>query len=258
VTQTQRSFLDRFGGILLLAFTVAGVLILLSVFVVSSTSKTYACTSLLTPGPVESAPSATASPATTATADPGSPPASLAPDASATPEPTPAPAPTQRVGFPVDDLGRSHVRDTNQVIDYAYCPPASGNHWAIAGEAPAPRAFYGPEEPIQPQQWVHNLEHGFVVALYSCGADGKSCPSAAELAELHTVFDDTPTTDGAISCGVPNKVLVARFDDMATRFAYVSWDRVLLADEAVAAQGIAFAEQWTDPPAAPERGFCFR
>ncbi len=258
VTQTQRSFLDRFGGILLLAFTVAGVLILLSVFVVSSTSKTYACDSLLTPGPVESAPSASASPAATATPDPNSPRPSLAPGASATPEPTPEPAATPHVGFPVDDLGRSHVRDTNQVIKYAYCPPASGNHWAIAGEAPAPRAFYGPEEPVQPQQWIHNLEHGFVLALYSCGADGKSCPSAAELAELEKVFDDTPSTDGAVSCGVPNKVLVARFDDMATRFAYVSWDRELLADKADAAQGIAFAEQWIDPPAAPERGLCFR
>lgn len=253
VTQTQRGFLDRFGGILLLAFTVAGVVILLGVFVVSSTSKTYACGSLLTPGPVESAP-APGSSTSTAPPDTNSP----QPSVTAGPTPTPEPGPTQRVGFPVDDLGRSHVRDTNQVIDYAYCPPASGNHWAIAGEAPAPRAFYGPEEPIQPPQWIHNLEHGFVVALYSCGADGKSCPSAAELAELKTVFDDTPSTDGAIACGVPNKVLVARFDDMATRFAYVSWDRELLTDDADAAQGIAFAKQWIDPPAAPERGLCFR
>ena len=136
---------------------------------------------------------------------------------------------------------------------------ASGNHWAIAGEAPAPRAFYGPEEPVQPQQWIHNLEHGFVLALYSCGADGKSCPSAAELAELqdglrrHAV-DRWRDRMRRAQQG-PRRPLRRHGD--AVR-ATSSWDRELLTDEADAAQGIAFAEQWIDPPAAPERGLCFR
>jgi hypothetical protein len=111
---------------------------------------------------------------------------------------------------------------------------------------------------VEPQQWIHNLEHGFILALYSCGKDGKSCPSPDELAQLKQVYDDTPTTAGAQACGVPNKVLVARFDGISTRFAYVAWDRELLVDQVSPEQGIAFAEQWTDPPAAPERGLCFR
>jgi hypothetical protein len=251
VTQDQRGFVDRYGGLLLLGFTIIGVAALLAVFVQSSTKTTYACDSLLTPGPVEPAPIAT--PAAQASAGP-----TPAPGASATPEPTPVPAPTQRLGFPVTDLGRSHVRDTNEVIDYAYCPPGSGPHWAIAGEAPVPRDFYGPEEAVDPQQWIHNLEHGFVMLLYSCGDDGQSCPTDAEFAQLRTIYDDTPTTDDATVCGVPNKVLVARFDDIATRFAYIAWDRELLVDEVDPEQGIAFAEQWTNAPAAPERGLCFR
>ncbi len=247
--QRQRGFVDRYGGFLLLGFTILGVAALLAVFVQSSTKTAYGCDSLLTPGPVEPAPAAT--PAITPEPSPAA-------DSSAAPTSTPAPAPTQRLGFPVTDLGTSHVRDTNQVIDYAYCPPGSGEHWSIAGEAPAPRDFYQPQDALQPQQWIHNLEHGFVLALYSCGQDGKSCPSEAEMAELRKVYDDTPTTDGALVCGVPNKVLVARFDDMSSRFAYLAWDRALLADQAVAEQGIAFAEQWIDPPSAPERGLCFR
>ena len=97
-----------------------------------------------------------------------------------------------------------------------------------------------------------------MVALYSCGSGRQDLSLRGRARRARTVFDDTPSTDGAIACGVPNKVLVARFDDMATRFAYVSWDRELLTDNADAAQGIAFAKQWIDPPAAPERGLCFR
>lgn len=254
VTQDQRGFLDRYGGLLLLGFTVLGVAALLAVFVQSSTATTFTCDSLLTPGPVESAPSANPSP----TPGSASPEPTVAPGASPTPEPTPVPSPTARLGFPVSDLGRAHVRDTGQVIDYAYCPPASGQHWSIGGEAPAPRDFYRPEDTVAPQQWIHNLEHGFVMVLYSCGADGQSCPTEAEFVELRKVYDETPTTDGAVACGVPNKVIVARFDDMTTKFAYVSWDRELLVDEVDSQQGITFAEQWTDPPSAPERGLCFR
>jgi len=249
--QGQRGFIDRYGGLLLLGFTILGMAVLLAVFVQSSTKTAYGCDSLLTPGPVEPVPAASS-------ATQPSPGPTLAPDASPTPEPTPLPAPTQRLGFPVSDLGTSHVRDTNKVIDYAYCPPGSGPHWSIGGEAPAPRDFYRPEDVVEPQQWIHNLEHGFVLALYSCGTDGKSCPSEAELGQLKTIYDDTPTTAGAQTCGVPNKVIVARFDRISTKFAYVAWDRMLLADAVVPEQGITFAEQWTDSPSAPERGTCFR
>jgi len=242
-TQDQRGLLDRYGGLILLGFTILGVAALLAVFVQSSTRTAYGCESLLTPGPIEPAPPAT--PVRT-------------PDPQASPDATPEPAPTQRLGFPVTDLGTTHVRDTNEVTRYAYCPPGSGPHWSIGGEAPAPRDFYRPEEAVEPQQWLHNVEHGFVMALYSCGDDGESCPSEAEFGELKTIYDETPTTSGAAACGVPNKVIVARFDGIATRFAYVSWDRELLVNEVVAKQGITFAEQWTDPPSAPERGTCFR
>ena len=232
--------MDRYGGLLLLGFTILGAAALLAVFVQSSTSRAYACDGLLTPGPSEPVPASAAS----------------APAASA--GTSPEPAPTQRVGFPVSDLGTSHVRDTSQVIDYAYCPPASGQHWSIAGEAPAPRDFYQPADGIEPQQWIHNLEHGFVLALYSCGKDGESCPTEEQMSQLKRIYDETPSSAGATACGVPNKVIVARFDDMSSKFAYLSWDRALLAEDVVAEQGITFAEQWTDPASAPERGLCFR
>jgi hypothetical protein len=55
--------------------------------------------------------------------------------------------------------------------------------------------------------------------------------------------------------GVDNKVIVIRFDDMdpGVNFAAVSWDRALLQEQLDADELIAFAEQWQDGPATPER-----
>ena len=97
-----------------------------------------------------------------------------------------------------------------------------------------------------------------MLALYSCGRDGKSCPSDAEMAQLKEIYNTAPTTPGATGCGVHNKVIVLRFDQVSTRFAMVAWDRELLMDQLDVQQGVTFAEQWTDAPSAPERGGCFR
>jgi hypothetical protein len=290
----RRGFFDRFGGLILLGFAALGLVALGFVFLQSSTQRAYACDSLMTPGPTDPMPTPTAAPTATPSASPtptsspttapsATPAATSTPTASPTaaptatpgptptpgpttaptptpaptPSPSPVPAPTQRLGFVTADLGRDHITDKTKKVEYAYCPPGSGPHWNIANVAPVPRAFYGPEQSIAPEQWIHDLEHGFVVQLYSCGADGKSCPSTDEMAKLKQVFDETPVTPGAITCSVPNQVLVIRFDDMATRFAIVAWDRTLMSDTIDVQQSITFAEQWSDGPAAPELGACF-
>ena len=52
-----------------------------------------------------------------------------------------------------------------------------------------------------------------------------------------------------------NKVIVIRFDDMdpGVNFTAVSWDRALLQEQLDADELIAFAEQWQDGAATPER-----
>ena len=69
-------------------------------------------------------------------------------------------------------------------------------------------------------------------------------------------MDSAPSSIGAERCGSPNKVMVVRFDQMATRFAVVAWDRALLLDAWDTTAATTFAQQWTDSPAAPERGGC--
>jgi hypothetical protein len=156
------------------------------------------------------------------------------------------------LGVPTSDLGREHVAQGTSVR-FDYCPPASGRHYNLGGGlAPLARRFYGPDVSLVPQNWIHNLEHGYVVLLYS------GDPGEAVLNELRGVMDDASPSDWNLTnCGstVPNKVIGVRFDSMdpGVKFAAVSWDRALLQAELDAAELLAFANQWQDGPATPER-----
>ena len=151
------------------------------------------------------------------------------------------------------DEGRNHV-PTGSTTSYTSCPPASGPHYSQSGIAPLAPAFYAADARIGPGNWVHNLEHGFVLALYRC-PDGQ-CPSSDVLSELREFVLNGPPTDTAARCGYPSKVLAARFDDMATPFALVAWDHVLLLDTFDAQVGLQFAQKWIEQPTLPERVSC--
>ena len=152
------------------------------------------------------------------------------------------------------DEGRGHVR-TGTTTEYASCPPASGPHYNEgSGVAPLRPAFYDQGARIGPANWIHNLEHGYAVALYRC-TDGQ-CPSNDVLSELREFVLTGPPTESATTCGYPSKVLAARFDDMATPFALVAWDRVLLLETFDAAVGIDFARRWLEQPELPEGRSC--
>ncbi|MEW5992249.1 MAG: DUF3105 domain-containing protein [Chloroflexota bacterium] len=129
--------------------------------------------------------------------------------------------------FSTESLGSQHVTVGTR-IRYGFCPPTSGSHYSAAGAGPLRPGFYGPGDAAGPGGWVHNLEHGYVVALYRC-ADG-NCPPEPELEALRTFAANGPPTQAAAACGYRSKVLVARFDDLSTPFALVAWDRALLLD----------------------------
>lgn len=156
-------------------------------------------------------------------------------------------------GQTTGDLGNRHVA-VGTALKYAYCPPASGNHFNERGKGPIPARFYPPASEASPGGWIHNLEHGYVVVLYSCGKDGSACPSEAELAALRDFEANAPATAGAQACGIPSKVLTARFDSMDARFALLAWNRVVLSDTFDPGAARSFAGRWIDQ--APEAGAC--
>lgn len=96
---------------------------------------------------------------------------------------------------------------TNMPVSYPDPPPTSGPHnpcWAAWGIH---------DEPLAPERWVHNLEHGGVVFLYNC-------PAGCD-AELATIKDIATTRA---------RTVVAAYDKLPKRFAVVSWGHRLVSD----------------------------
>ena len=139
-------------------------------------------------------------------------------------DPSPAPGGDQ-LGSRQLDMGNQHVPFGTQ-IRYSYCPPASGRHYPSPGGPIDPR-FYGPNDAALPGGWVHNLEHGALVVLYSCSRGGCDDTDLASLRTLVANFPASPV------CGIPPGVVgpvVARFDEMTHPFAALVWDYVLFQD----------------------------
>ena len=206
----DQSFFER-NRSRIVGLVVAVVLVSAAAFiVVGATAKTYGCTTEVTPAPA----------------------------ASVGPSETPA------LGQAEPDMGRNHI-NPGTFQTYTYCPPASGFHVNAAGLGPIPARFYGPDDATEPQGWIHNLEHAGLVVLYSCAG---SCPDDATLQKL-TDFVSPGNFPASPICKIPAGVVgpvVARFDDMKTRFAAILWDRVLLLDTFDPAQILAFYQQFGD------------
>ena len=141
------------------------------------------------------------------------------------------PAASGELGQVQPDQGNTHTGIGDKVT-YQICPPASGRHINALGRGPIEPQVYGPESGTVPMGWIHNLEHGGVVVLYSCELG--ACDEAM-LQELRAMADGLPAS--AI-CGVSPGVLsvvAARFDQMPTRFAALVWNRVMYMDQLSAA-----------------------
>ena len=236
------SFFERYRLLIVGAIAVVIVAGLVAVManLSGTTANAYECTTLLTPGPTDPIPTprAAASPAAAA---------STAPGASAAPVATPEPQPTQKLGFTTQDLGRGHVATTTKVT-YDYCPPASGQHYNVGGQAPLPHQFYPPSTTLVPGNWIHNLEHGYVVLLY------KGEISADVQQQLQAIMAEA---DPNATCGYA-KVIAVRFDQMdpGVNFAAAAWDRELLLGTFDKQALLTFANQWQDGPQTPEPGLC--
>ena len=115
-----------------------------------------------------------------------------------------APAPGERDGREPDRdtrRGRASRQDRDQ--DRVRLVPArirTALHRG-GGVAPLRPAFYDAGARIGPGNWVHNLEHGYVVALYRC-PDGQ-CPSNDVLAEFREFVFNGPSTATATSVWLP-------------------------------------------------------
>jgi hypothetical protein len=158
-----------------------------------------------------------------------------------TPLPEAAEQTDGQLGFPTADRGATH---TNGSIEYTNCPPTSGNH---RGGGALARDYYGPGSAQVPNDWIHNLEHGYAVIAYS----GE--PDSDTLSQIREAMDSAAPSGVAVSCELPNKVIALRFDDMASPYAVLAWRRLLLMDTFDPELMTRAATEFQDRPEAPER-----
>ena len=187
-----------------------------------------ACDASATPTP-SAAPTLPATPTRVAT----TPTPSAAPSLPATPTraaATPTPSDDGLPGRAVPDEGAEHVPISTVVI-YKNYPPSSGKHypqWLKYGVA---------SQPIPEGYWIHNLEHGTVVALFKC--PNNSC--ADRVAQMQRVFQTArPGKYGEV------KLVAAPYDHMDHDFAVVAWDRVDEFDTFDQARILKFYEAFVD------------
>jgi hypothetical protein len=134
------------------------------------------------------------------------------------------------IGRTVADEGQKHVNQ-GEPITWRENPPASGTHyptWTRAG-------VY--TEPQDPGNWVHSLEHGYIVILYNCPS---GCPDLAQ--RLRQFYESAPKSN---RYGY-QKLVITPYQPMDHLLAAVAWDRIDEMDQFDADRLMAFYKAYLD------------
>lgn len=111
-------------------------------------------------------------------------------------------------GRQMPDEGQMHIPNNTSAVYQAPYPPTSGQHW---GTTWAEWQMY--DDPIPPEVFVHNLEHGGIVLLYRCER-----PCAEIVAELRDLYRSFPKAKhGKV------KMVVAPDPKIRTPIAILAW-----------------------------------
>jgi hypothetical protein len=106
----------------------------------------------------------------------------------------------------IENEREAHVPQ-GTTVEYRNNPPASGPHYSGAGVSPIDPGFY--VDPVPPEVWVHNLEHGDIVILFDCPGD---CPQSL-LLDLQRFF-----------AMVQHQVVITRYPGLTSPIMAVAWD----------------------------------
>ncbi|MCU0681269.1 MAG: DUF3105 domain-containing protein [Polyangiaceae bacterium] len=124
--------------------------------------------------------------------------------------------------------GQTHVVACSARVPYQSNPPSSGNHY------PQWAAFGVYRDPVPPEFFVHNLEHGAVVITHNCpGAcppGDAACPGrcAAAIAEAEALAA-AYAPDPRCVAPVRNRLLVTPLPTLDVPFAASAWGYTLRA-----------------------------
>jgi hypothetical protein len=136
----------------------------------------------------------------------------------------PAVGSAQEVGERVPVELAMHISAPDRA-HYAADPPTSGPHYSARGDAPVAWGFY--DHPLKPEQWIHNLEHGGVVILYSCTAT-KSSPEPCSDVQRRMIHFVATAPPEALFNRV--RIVATEYAVPGHRFAIVAWGWRLFMD----------------------------
>jgi hypothetical protein len=140
------------------------------------------------------------------------------------------------MGRAVDEMPHTHISAPTKVT-YNHDPPTSGCHYSLGlGTAPISPGLY--RSHVDPEYWVHNLEHGYIVVLYNCPS---GCP--ADITTLTRWFDGH-APDPALTS--EKKIIVIPWTTMSSHFAVESWDWFMPLDTADLTKIEAFYQNHVD------------
>lgn len=111
----------------------------------------------------------------------------------------------------VPSMGANHIAVSAPHAPYNSTPPTSGPHY----DTPAP--WGRATAPIAEETWVHNLEHGGIVALYNCP---EGCPEL--VSRLETLLKTGPRSRYGYV-----KLLLVPYNKTPNRLTLVAWQHYL-------------------------------
>jgi hypothetical protein len=118
-------------------------------------------------------------------------------------------APTvHTAAYAVPDYGHQHVTQGAPLTN-KHQPPSSGDHYPT----PLPAGTYPTAQP--PGNWVHSLEHGYIVVVYRC--------SGAECADLNSQAKTIMATLPKDPKYNEVKFIATPFQTMAPKVAVLAW-----------------------------------
>lgn len=138
-------------------------------------------------------------------------------------------------GVRQEDQGRDHIDLGGSHPSYSSSPPTSGWHYDYPH---APVAWGIKDEPLAPEVFIHNMEHGGIILHYNCPDD--DCTDEVE--QMKEIVR-TARTDETIL--MPNP-------DMESRFALTAWNWLLQMEEYDDGLAREFVRNHLNSPNAPE------
>lgn len=113
--------------------------------------------------------------------------------------------------------GANHVPE-GTALSYCSNPPSSGDHYPVWA------AFQQYSSPVEWPYLVHSMEHGAIVLLYNCDAQG--CP---EIVDALVKVRDDAAPDPLCADGT-KRIIIAPSPTIPTKVAAAAWGKTYRAD----------------------------